>query len=325
MLSKILETLTATGNVDEAIRIEEIFRKSNSQDFKLDLHKVIDFVSLLVDNNQMEKAFKTLKTYAPQGNVQSMNYIHANVLNLLTKVCEYSLRNNLKTNFSMEVLDNLVKLGYCQYTKILCGVIIKEYIDKQQYEQAVEAFEGFIDQHKFAPHFHTLVKLFIENASNTVETTINKSIAKELLKQTILAARKILKPETANSVLLMGLAECGTDQQIRQILMNPEVQFKFEVLLRSLKSERNSGKSWIFVRLAKCNRGLRHDDLKEETLYEKLLDYYSNENNVRMAKELYETISEDSEFKIGTKLAKKFVDIFKRNEQTIPSKLEQFQ
>lgn len=319
MLAATMDLMTNTSNEREALGILKKLQLSFPQ-FRVDIHKIIQLATLLVQKNRLTDAVALLDRFASTTKNTNMNYARKNIWDLLQAVVDCSVRSKSSENSALIMLDKLVQMGYSEYTNINFGPIIREYIEKDQINTAVDEFERIATEHRSTPQLLTLLTLLIDLINSSDEDkryelyNMDRPLANEMLRRIVNVARKVHKPEAANTHLLTAFSVSGNEQQIRTILMNPAMQFDVEQLVKNLEHQVNtSGNINAIIKLAKCNRGLRHEAINEENLYTLLLNRYSTENNHAAALELYTSLGKDIEFKMSTKLKRKFDDLFARN------------
>lgn len=319
MLASIIDLMTHMSNENEALKSLNLLQKMDPQ-FKIDLHKIIKLAILLVQKNRLQDAEELLKQFAGLNETMTTNYIRKNIWELLQAVVDWSVKNKCDRNLSKIMLDKLVQMGYGNYTKINFGPIIREFIEKDQINAAVNEFERVAIEYRITPQQLTLMTLLIELINSDDQDqrwqrySLDRPLANEMLRRVVEVARKMLKPEIANTNLLTAFAISGNEQQIRKILMNPALQFNVEQLIVNLEHQvSTTGNLEALIKLAKCNRGLRHEAINEENLYTLLVNKFSTENNHVAAFELYTSLCKDSEYKFSKKLEQKFQDLLARN------------
>lgn len=291
--------------------------------FSIDLYKIIDLAKLLVQKNRLEDADKILRRFAGRTSAENVNYVRKNLWDFLQSIVDYSVRNKCAANMAQIMLDKLVDMGYAEYTKINFGPVIREYVAKGQIDMAVNEFERIATEHRTTPQLVTLLTMLIDliNSGDDDERwklfEMDRPLANERLRRIVDVARKVDPPEVANTNLLTAFAISGNSQQIRKMLMNPAMQFNIEKLVDNLEHHVNtSGKIDALIKLAKCNRGLRHEAINEDTLYTMVVDRFAIQNDHEAAKEFFKTICDDDEYKISAKLKQKFDDLFMRKNPT---------
>lgn len=319
MLAASVDLMTNMSNGRKALRMLNTLQTTHPQ-FQVDLHKIILLATLLVQQDRLNDAVTLLQRFAPTIKRQNVNYVKKNVWDLLQTVSDWSVRHKCNENSSRIMLDKLVDMGYSEYTKISLGPIVREFIDKGQIIAAVDEFERIASEYRETPQLATLLILIIEiiNADDDdkrwQQCALNRPLANELLKRIVDAAIKIHNAETVNTHLLTAFVISGNEQQIRKILMNPAMQFNVQHLMSNLEHRvKTTGSIDALIKLAKCNRGLRHEAINEDNLFTLLVNTYSTDNNCSAAQELYAKISTDSDFKMSNALKQKFNDLFARN------------
>lgn len=325
MLATTIDLMTYTSNARGALDALDTLQSKFPQ-FTIDLHKIVQLANLLVKENRLADAETVLNRFAGLTATSNTNYLRKNIWNLLQTTADWAIQNKCPENQAQMMLNKLVQMGYCDHTKVTMGPIIREFIGKGQIIAAIDAFEAMANEYRTTPHLGTLMSLLIEliNAEDEDERwqryELNRPLANEKLRNIIGISRKLYRPDDANTALLTAFVIAGNEQQIRKLLMNPAMQINVEKLIRDMEHQVNSvGNIEGVMKLAKCNRGLRHEAIDEDNLYSVLVDRLAVENNHAAALKFYSSICKDADFKMSKRLKQKFDTIFARNNIVIES------
>lgn len=322
VLSTLIKLWTATKNPDKALEVLRTLRAKHPT-FKLDAHKVVDLATLLITESRLEDAEKLINDL-PKWKDRSTTYISNNLWRLLDASVHYGVENGSKENMAGNFLKKFIAKGYCEHSNTLLGTVIKEYLEKKQIREAIAAFEQYVNSFQKTPQTLSLLTLLIELSNNdekSSEYSLSKNEAVEYLQQMIELLRQIHGTENTNVNIILAFACAGNEQQIRKILMNPVVKFNTDVLLRSLNYLKDRARIEAVVALARSARGLHHESLNEEKLYEFLLSDFVRTNDYAAAIRLYEHMQDDDSSLISKKFSKTLSDLLEKNNQPLPEKL----
>jgi len=318
MLASVFELFIKTKNVDKAAEILTKLEKAYPS-FSLDEHKVIDYACLLVENNRSADAKKQLERRAAASNPKGGNQCLKNIWKLLTCIAEQNI-NNKTTNETLKMLEFLVAKGYTGYHNTLLGPVIREHILKGQVKEAIKQFKLYGIKFKKTPLQLELLILLINISNGTYDgaTDVTGEESKQLISDVIGISSKIHGPSKANLQLIMALTDSGTESQLRKILISPDVRINPLDLLKNCEHFIKSGKIKPIVKLAKCSRGIRNV-LKEEELYNLIINEFVIKNDYMAALNLYEMIIADDEYKVSREFTQNLIDLFDKNNLEIPS------
>ncbi|KAJ6635744.1 Leucine-rich PPR motif-containing protein, mitochondrial [Pseudolycoriella hygida] len=323
MLSSILDLMIRTKNLNEAETTLAQLKKSYPA-FSIDEFKVIDLASLMIENDRVKDAKEILEERAKSkvlGGTQSSKNIWA----LLTNAAAFGARSGSTDHQSEEFLQFLVQLGYCTNHNTLLGPIIREHLLKNQLRNAMTQFENVATKHKKTPmHFELMTKLIEVLNSNADVVDISPIEAKEMLAKIMNIVTSVHGSPNAHVSLVVAFAKAGTEAQLRKVLINPNLELNPEMLVKQCEYlSVSSGEAPIF-KLAKCSRGLGRISswIKEQDLYNLLLDEYTRGNNYTAAMALFERITEDEEFRPSRDFSRKVADLLEKNNLELPSVLE---
>lgn len=321
VLSTLIKLWTATKNPDKALDVLRTLQTKHPN-FKLDSHKVVDLATLLITESRVEHAEKLINDL-PKWKNKSITYISNNLWRLLDAAVHYGVENSSTENMAGKFLKKLIDKGYCEHSNTLLGCVIKEYLEKKQIREAIAAFEQYVNMYQKTPQTLSLLTLLIElsNDEKSSEYSLSKEEAVEYLQQMIELLRQIHGTENTNVNIILAFACAGNEQQLRKILMNPVVRFNTDVLLKSLNYLKGRARIEAVVALARSARGLQHESLDEEKLYEFLLSDFVRTNDYAAAIRLYEHMQNDDSSLISKKFSRTLSDLLVKNNQPIPEKL----
>lgn len=324
LLSTLLKLWTAKEDPDKALDVLEKLKEQHPI-FPTDTFKLINLATLLINKSRMDDA-KQLISDMPRSKATGKHLanLSSNIWVLLNAASQYSVKNGCAENISDQLLQLLIKKGCAEHSNALLGTVIKEHLDKRNIHEAVATFQHYANEYKKTPQSLTLLTQLIEisNDEHCLGYSIEKEEAIDSIQQVIDLIRKVHGTENANVSVILAFACAGKEQQLRKILMNPLVKFNVKSLLRSLDYLRDRSKIDAVVTLAHSARGLNHDELEEEKLYEILLSNFVRTNDYDAAIRLYEKIqSHDDGSVISRKFHKTLVDLLVKNKQPIPETL----
>ncbi|XP_055854793.1 leucine-rich PPR motif-containing protein, mitochondrial [Episyrphus balteatus] len=293
--------------------------------FLLDEHKLLDFAALTVKQNELEKAKQILMERAASRKVFGGDYVIKNVWNLLTNVAQLAAKQTdlpKETNITKEMFFFVRKLGFCNAHNAVLGPIIREYILRKDIRSAVAEFKTLAETFRHTPLQFELSSLLVRlsNGKHKENFNVSKEEAKELLQDLTRTASSIHGQVNMNSSLLLAVAESGTENQLRKLLINPEFRLNHEMLAQNCEHLNKEGSVYTLMRLAKACRGLGHV-IKEHDVYNMLLMKFVNENNCAASLELFEKLEADDEFKMSQEFLRTLVNLLKVNKLDIPSSL----
>lgn len=327
MLSNAIVIYSKLNQVDKAREALQTLRDSYPT-FKLDLYKIVDYAKALVNSGDMEAAKAVLQLYRPP-TTSSVENVKINVLHFLYAVVDWAVQHRPDENVTRGLLDELVESNYCQHSNMLSGMIIKEHLAKKQLREAVGEFERISTERRHLSQTLTLMKLLtqIHNSPNDElgsAHNVSKDEAKALLQKVIDISKK-KDTASADSNLLLAFAYTGTETQVRKLLMNPNISISGPFVMSYFERCKNDDDAIrAMTKLVKCNRGLRHDILREENLLEIILNHLSAKKDFKVAREIYEDLYSDDDTRVSKKIAKQFVDLFSKTGQEIPPRLRLF-
>ncbi|EDV92378.1 leucine-rich PPR motif-containing protein, mitochondrial [Drosophila grimshawi] len=295
--------------------------------FQLDEHKLIDYASLLVHENQLDAAKELLQQRALQQRVNGGDYVIKNVWQLLNNVAQLAVRANLntETSLSLETFEFLRKLGYCQAHNALLGPVVREWLLRGNLDEAVSEFQRLATRFKHTPLQFEMLSLLVK-LSNGDETELARfpgttiKSAQQHLGSVTATVSRVHGDANMNSALLLALAESGTETQLRRLIINPEFRLNHELLLKNCEHLGQEGAIRTLIRLARGVRGLQRT-IDEQRIYDMLLAQFAKNNNYEGAIDLYERLQADDELKVSLDFVRNLVKLLQLNNIEIPSSI----
>lgn len=325
MLSITVELMTKTKDLESAQKALEDL-KQHFPKFTIDDFKIIDLAKLFVEQNQFDGARKLLEEHAKTSKPRFGDHVLKNVCELLDTTAKWAAESNASENVTESFLNFLVNLGYCSHNNKTLGPVIKEYFNKNDLIGAVIAFINITEMYKVTPNQVALMAVLID-ASNNPETQQKYSLSaagdiNNYLRNVIDACKAVHKSTAVNTNLLVAFALTGTEQQLRKLLMNPNFTFDAEQLTKNLIFQSYFGKVSAVIKLARSTRGLNHEKILEQNLYNLLLDNLIRANDCNGATELLDEISSDISVKLPKRFLANISNLFSKNNLEIPSKIK---
>lgn len=323
VLATLLKLWIAMENADKALDALNKLKEQHPT-FNIDSFKVFDLATLLINKSRLDDAKQLIKDMPHcKGNGKFIANLSSNIWHLLNAASQYSVQNGHDENTAEQFLRLLIAKGYAEHTNPLLGAVIKEYLDKKKIHEAVATFQQHATEYQKTPQSLSLLTLLIEisNDENCLGYPIQKQEAVEYMQQIIDVIKNIHGSENTNVSVILGFASAGKEQQLRKILMNPNIKFNMNMLFKSLNYLKDRAKIEVIVALAQSARGLNHENLEEEKLYEILLSDFVRKNDYEAAIQLYEQIKSDDSSVISRKFHKTLADLLVKNNQPIPDAL----
>ncbi|KAH8357970.1 hypothetical protein KR200_010247 [Drosophila serrata] len=330
MLASILDLHIKLSDLPRAQKTLEQL-KSTYPAFQLDEHKLIDFAALLVRGEQLEAAKQLLRQRSEEHKIVGGDYVIKNVWQLLNNVAQVaaslppSSTEEKPTNHTLEMLDYLRSLGYCQSHNALLGPVVREWLLKGDLDAAVAEFQRLASKHKHTPLQFEMLSLLVRlgngdeqelarfQASNTTPQTAQQHLA-----TVTTTVSRVHGAANMNSALLLALAESGTESQLRRLIINPEFRINHELLLKNCEHLGQEGAVRTLLRLARGVRGVQRT-IDEQKIYDLLLAQFCRSNDYEAALNLFERLEADDELKVSQEFLRNLVHLLNVNQVEIPS------
>lgn len=284
-------------------------------------------MALLVDEDRLSAAYEVLKDAAPHSG-RRMEYISKNIWSLLAAASNYAHRNQQTDNMAAQMLDALVKKGYCQHTNKHLSVVIKEYLDKKEIHQAVKQFAAFAEAHKELPQLLTLLTTLIRLANDEDGADerptgygIETEQALEYIDSLVDVALTVRSVASVNANILMAFACAGREAQVRKILLNPDVELSSQQLAGSVEFLTKRGQIDGVVVLTRATQGITRAELDKQSVYESLLGHYEVKNDFEAAVRLFKRLYADDRSNVSGSFARRLKALLQQNQQKIPVEL----
>jgi leucine-rich PPR motif-containing protein, mitochondrial len=322
MMANIFDLYTRTKDLPKATATLDTM-KQQFPGFLIDEHKMLDYAALMVEHEHIDEAKQVLKKYAAQHKLKAGNNILKNIWQLLKNVSMASGTLKMADNQTSEFLKLLVQLGYCDAkNNTLLGPIIREYFQKGEVRKAVEKYKEICIKYRKTPlqlELYTLLIGISNQTTNDQQFDITPEEAKLMLEECIDQSSAVHGSENTHIHLIVALAEAGTANQLRKLLIDPSVRINLEILKSQCERFSELGKIEPLLKLAKASRGLGH--INEQELYNIVLNHYVRANDYEAALGLYERIFGEDDYKLSANFMKNLVDLLEKNNLEIPTSI----
>ena len=300
---------------------EKTFKQMKKQfpGFLLDEHKVIDYATLLVECNQLKEAKILLKERSQESKIRGGNNIQKNLWNLLSMVASQKFPSD--KNETKDFFLFLVELKFCNtQTNTLFGPIIREHLLKNQVKDGIAEFLDICKKYRKTPLQLELIKLLVEEANKPEgESTLGSAETQQYLQLMLKAASKIHGISKTNTLLVIAIAEVGSENQLRKVLLDQNFQLDPDHLLGQCEFLSDSGKLEVLLKLGRSVRGLEHHlKVNESQLYKLILDVLVRKNDVESAVSLFDHLVNEGECKITQEFSRDIVSLLERNKLEVP-------
>lgn len=320
MLIMSLSLWIQTKNVEKALKTLNALRKY--PDAQISAQNIINLAVLLVVKDRLIEAKQLIEYFEAK---KKGEMVPGNCMwNLLNAAAEYSIRHNEQQNNADQFLKILMSKGFCGYLNDLYCIVIREYIDKNQIQEAVTIMEECAKKFKKTPSNGMLLSHLIEltYGEKKSESTISKEMAKLYLLRTTNAMKSVHGPQNANSDVIVTFARSKNEIQLRKMLMEPEMEFNSKQLFKTIIFFKGQSRIDTIITIARSARGLNHETLSEKKLYEFVLDDYVHSDDYVLALQLYEEIQKDEKSVISEKFCQTLVELLTKHKQSIPDTLK---
>lgn len=326
MLASCIELYTRMGTFEQAKAAWDELEKKYPK-FVIDDHKAIDFAAFVIkskkDNMGVEEAKQLLIKRATQKVVVGENS-NKNVWHLLGVLSELSI--NSGEHLTKSFLDFLVKHKYCRHTNTLLGPLVREWLLKKDLRNAIIEYKDIVKRHRKTPLNLELLTILVglKNGQHEEYGTFTEVEVMDMISDVFKAVEQVHGLPAAKTSLLFATAEGGTDKQVRKILMDPNMRIDPQALHRQCEYLGRAGKTDALFRLIKSSRGLSHNIINESQLWSVLMQTLAKQNHIDEAVRLFDRLLEEDEFKLTKEIAVIVIDLLKRNNLELPSRLQTF-
>lgn len=323
MLASCVDLYIKADKLEEAQRVWTELEEKHSS-FVIDEHKAIDLAALLISKAKNEEAREVLRKRAKQKIYGDNN--NKNVWNLLTGLIEKSSNADQSDLSAKSFLNFLVKHKYCRYSNTLLGPQVREWLLKKDLRKAVAEFQDIVKKHRKTPLNLELLTLLVglKNGLNVeVYGEFTEGEVMEMISEVFKSVELVHGNGAAKTSLLFATAEGGTEKQVRKILMDPSVRIDAQALERQCEYLGRAGKTDPLFKLVKSSRGLSHV-INEQQLWVSLFQTLAKQNHIEETVRLFDRLLEEDEIKVNKQIAGIVVDLLKRNNLELPSRLQTF-
>lgn len=320
MLSTLLSLWIGTNDEKKAFDVWDTLQTEHLY-FEISAYKIVKLATLLLSKDRLNDAKLVIESLELRENeIVSLGHMW----HLLKTASDYSLKNHLKENLSEQFLNILLAKGHCDHINELTGLAIQEYIDKNEIDKAVNAFEYYVNESKKTPRNGMLLRHLIKSWEN--ENVPVFGVSKEKASEYIVRVTNLIKSvhgiESANAQLIVAFACAGNKYELQRILTNPLVKFNSDNVLDTLIFFKDKTRIDAAVMIGRCVRGLNHTTISEENLYEFILNDYVRTDDYCMALEFYKEIKKDKDSFISNRFCEILAKLLIKNEQPLPDQLE---
>lgn len=323
MVASCIELYT---KLEKAAEAKEMWSTLETKypNFTVDEHKAVDYANLLIALDQLEEARQILEKRAQRKMFGDNN--DKNVWNLLTTLSEKAIRMEEDDHPTKSFLNFLVKLKYCKHSNTLLGPLVREWLLKKDLRRAVVEYKDIVKQYRKTPLNLELLTLLVgvKNGQRGEYGEFTENEVMDMIADVYKAVELVHGLPAAKTSLLFATAEGGTDKQVRKILMDPNVRVDPQALQRQCEYLGRAGKTDPLFRLIKSSRGLSHNIINEQQLWCVLLQTLAKQNNIDEAVRLFDRLLEEDEFKVNKEIASIVIDLLKRNNLELPTRLQAF-
>lgn len=323
MLASCIELYTKTERAEEAKKLWTDL-ETRFPDFVTDEHKAIDFAGFLIKQNQIEEAKEVLRKRAKKKIIGENN--NKNVWYLLNVLSEKAAKEGEVEHLTKSFLNFLVKHKYCRHTNTLLGPLVRECLLKKDLRKAVAEYKDIVKRYRKTPLNLELLTLLVsvKNGQSGDYGEFTENEVMDMIGDVFKAVELVHGLAAAKTSLLFATAEGGTDKQVRKILMDPNVRVDPQALQRQCEYLGKAGKTEPLFRLIKSSRGLSHNIINEQQLMCVLMQTLAKLNHIDEAVRLFDRLLEEDEFKVSKEIASIVVDLLRRNNLELPSRLQTF-
>lgn len=145
----------------------------------------------------------------------------------MNATAEYDAKHATQKNIAAKFLTKLKEHGFCHYTNILLGTVLKEFMDKKNVHDAFATIEHFAKHYRKTPQYLNLLTLLVQlsNSENNSEYSASKEETVEYIQRVSDCIKDIHGTENADVNVILLFALAGYEQQLSKILINPTVKF----------------------------------------------------------------------------------------------------
>lgn len=322
-LAQSIRLYSELGDVDKAEKCWQRLQNEHT-DFILSDFRLIDLASLLIKNDQYDKAINVLNSIETERTVLTNTNLSQNVSGLLTAAREYAVRHGKSENMADQLMNLLAEKKLYEISNVNLGQIVKEFLDKKDLRNAIHYHLKFAEKYNETPQalalmIELLKILHLGDKPNDFQIRIDE--ANKYAQRILDINTKVHGSPRANVQLILALALNRNDETLRKLLLKPNLKFDNNFFIDSFKYFSNEKKIDIVITYVRSARGLKHTKLSETNLYEILLNRFVKDNDYESAIQFYNELVVQDGIDLPKVLAKKLTIFLKRNKQELPKKL----
>ncbi|XP_045459667.1 leucine-rich PPR motif-containing protein, mitochondrial-like [Melitaea cinxia] len=290
-----------------------------SPNFTLDEYKVIDFATLMVYRNKIDKAFELITEQSKKRRISGGRGVSLNCWRLLDATAAHGSPADTR-----RMLELLTGLRYCRPDNTMLGPLVRAHLKSGHLEEAVKEFVKLADKYKKTPLKHELLCKVLKAMSDgkTEDTFIENEKANGKLNkfvQTILNVNKqVHGAGDVQLTLIAALADVGYKKTLRKLFLDPTVKFHPDALMRHCERFADDKKVEALETIAECAKDLRHVPIEE--IYNMILDVYQRDDKCQEALSLWYKMQEN-EIMPSQKFVRNLCSLCKANNKQVPSDL----
>ncbi|KAF2901912.1 hypothetical protein ILUMI_04268 [Ignelater luminosus] len=274
MKAALMYSYITNDNVDSALKIYDEVKKTSTS-FFIDSFKVLDLATLLIKNNQFNKAIDILENETKDRCAQGGPTIVRNCWQLITAAAD---------EVQAEKLFNLlVEKGYCVPSNIILGPLVKVYLKKGNLTKAVEVFTNFAQKYNCTP---LQVELLY---------TLVKAENERLMQDVLNVTTKVHGTEAANLSLVTVLAQSGLHRSLRKFIIEVKGIDKRQMEKRCKRWVKEDN-LFALQTLSTATYQLSTDLIDRSIIHQYIMQIHSINNDCESAVKFYQELLEKEEF-----------------------------
>lgn len=318
MRASIFDLYVKLGELDMAEECLADLNK-NSPNFTLDEFKIIDFATLMVYRNKLDKSLELIVEQSKNRHISGGRAIETNCWRLLDAMAATG-----DVEYVTEMFNALTLYGYCQPTNVILGPLIRVHLKNNSCDLAVEEFIRLSSKYRKTPLKHELLcKILIEMNDEQGEDNFvfNEKANSKLnkLAQSVLNVDKEIHGVSSVQLSVIGaLAEVGYKKTLRKIFLDPTMKFHPDAILRRCERFALEKKISALETIAECAKDLRHVDI--DRIYDMMLTVYQREDDTKGALALWYKMF-DNDVTPSKKFVNNITSLLKANNKDIPPEI----
>ncbi|VVC95207.1 unnamed protein product, partial [Leptidea sinapis] len=291
----------------------------NTPGFVLDEYKIIDFATLMVYRNKVDRAFNLIEEQSKRRRIMGGNSISMNCWRLLDAVSAQGTPEDAR-----RMLETLLAHNYCKPTNVMLGPLVRAYLKTENYQEAVDEFVRLSQLYKKTPLKHELlcrIMKVLGEGKGEETFLLNERVIEKYSKmvQTILnVCKKVHGNSDMQLSLIAALADVGYRKTLRKQFLEPQTKIHPEALLRYCERFADEKNLDALEAIAECSRGLRYIDPEE--IYCLILNVYQRDDNWKDALALWDRMQE-AEIVPSQKFIRNICALCEANKKPVPAEL----